>query len=280
MPVKLNVSSRLSYTLDTPTEFVFQVHVAKTSTQLVENEMFSLSSNAAAASAIVGDENRIVRTLLPAGQTDVIYEAQVHITAPQYDSAAVEEFQFTELPPEVLAYLLPSRFCPSDLFTKLAEQNFGGLPRGYTRAIAISDWVHATLAYEAGSTGPHATAADVFQQGKGVCRDFAHLAIAVCRAAGIPARYVSVYADALSPPDFHAVVEVYLKGPEGGTWFIIDPTHMASADAVARISAGRDATDVAFAWTLGNVDSTSPVVSVSAPDRANTDRNLKAIVGS
>jgi transglutaminase-like putative cysteine protease len=139
--------------------------------------------------------------------------------------------------------------------------------------------VHATLVYELGSTGPHASSADVFQQGKGVCRDFAHLAISVCRAAGIPARYVSVYADALRPPDFHAIIEVYLKGPDGGAWFMIDPTHMASADAVARISVGRDAGDVAFAWTLGNVDSTSPVVRVSAPERTTTNRNLNAIVG-
>jgi transglutaminase-like putative cysteine protease len=278
--VKLIVSSRLSYTLDKPTDFVFQVHVAKTSTQSVESESFTLSSNPVLASATVGDQNRIVRACLPVGQTDVTYEATVDITAAQYDPAMVGEFAFAELPPEVLTYLLPSRFCPADLFAELAEQQFDGLPRGYSRALAISDWVHATLAYETGSTGPLSTAADVFQQGKGVCRDFAHLAISVCRAAGIPARYVSVYADALSPPDFHAVAEVYLKGPDGGAWFVIDPTHMASADAVARISVGRDAADVAFAWTLGNVDSTSPAVSVSAPGRADTSRNMNAIVGS
>jgi hypothetical protein len=76
------------------------------------------------------------------------------------------------------------------------------------------------------------------------------------------------------------VIEVYLSGPDGGAWFILDPTHMASADALARISVGRDAADVAFAWTLGNVDSTSPVVSVSTADRQHTERNLRAIVGS
>ncbi len=278
--MKLLVSSQLSYTLAQPTDFVFQINVANTATQAVGSETLSLSSNPKIATDVVSDHNRIVRTQLPTGQTDVTYQAEVEVTSPQYDPTAVGEFAFADLPPQVLTYLLPSRFCPSDLFTELAEQQFSGLPRGFSRAVAISDWVHGTLAYETGSTGPHSTAADVFQQSKGVCRDFAHLAISVCRAAGIPARYVSVYADALSPPDFHAVIEVYLSGPDGGAWFILDPTHMASADALARISVGRDAADVAFAWNLGNVDSTSPVVSVSTADRQHTERNLRAIVGS
>ena len=278
--MKLNVSSRLSYTLDEATDFVFQVQVAKTSTQFVEKEAFVLSNNPAFSSAVVGDQNTIIRARLPIGQTDVTYEAAINIVGAQYDPAIVEEFAFAELPPEVLTYLLPSRFCPADLFSELAEQQFDKLPRGYSRVLAISDWVHETLSYEIGSTGPHSTSAEVFQQRKGVCRDFAHLAISVCRAAGIPARYASVYADALSPPDFHAVFEAYLRGPDGGAWFILDPTHMASPDALARISVGRDAADVAFAWTLGNVDSTSPSVTVSAPDRADTVRNLSAVVGS
>jgi transglutaminase-like putative cysteine protease len=240
----------------------------------------SLSNNISTAIDLVGDQNRIARAQLPAGTTELLYEADVEIIPAQYDAAIVEEFDFAELPPQVLVYLLPSRFCPADLFSEMAEQQFGTLASGFSRATAISDWVHATLAYEAGSTGPHASAADVFQQRKGVCRDFAHLAISVSRAAGIPARYVSAYADALDPPDFHAVIEVFLKSPDGGAWFILDPTHMASADALARISVGRDAADVAFAWTLGNGDSTSPKVSVSAPERGSTNRNLSAVVGT
>ena len=136
-----------------------------------------------------------------------------------------------------------------------------------------------SIAYVAGSTGPHSTSADAYQQRQGVCRDFAHLAISVCRAAGIPARYVSVYADGLTPPDFHAVVDVYLQSPDGGAWFTLDPTHMSSVDAVVRIAAGRDAADVAFAWTQDNCDSTSPQISVSAPGRYDTARTAQAVVG-
>ncbi len=278
--MKLVIASQLSYVLEQPTDFIFQVHVAKTGPQVVTREAFSLSNNVQCAIDLVGDQNRLARARLPAGKTELTYEAEVEITPAQCDPGTVEEFDAAELPSHVLVYLLPSRFCPADIFSELAEQKFGALTRGYSRALAIADWVHATLAYEAGSTGPHSSAADVLQQAKGVCRDFAHLAISVSRAAGIPARYVSAYADALNPPDFHAVIEVFLKGPDGGAWFILDPTHMASADALARISVGRDAADVAFAWTLGNSDSTSPKISVSAPGRGNADRNLSAVVGS
>jgi transglutaminase-like putative cysteine protease len=278
--VKLHVSCRLNYTLDKPVDFIFQVHAAKSSTQAVGAERFSISSNPPISTfEAMGSLNRLVRTKIGPGQATVDYEAEVDVALRRYDPASVNEYDYAMLPPETLVYLLPSRFCPSDLFNELAEQRFGNAPRGYARALAIADWVHAELAYVAGSTGPHSTSADAFQQKQGVCRDFAHLAISVCRAAGIPARYISVYADAMSPPDFHAVVEVYLHSPDGGAWFTLDPTHMASVDAVARIAAGRDAADVAFAWTQGDCDSTAPQVKVTAPARSDTARTAEAVVG-
>lgn len=278
--MKLLVTSRLSYTLDKRVDFIFQVHAAKSSTQAVGAERFSISTNPPiAAFEALGSLNRVVRTKLGPGQATVDYQAEVDVALRQYDPGCVREFDFADLPPETLVYLLPSRFCPSDLFNELAEQQFSGMVRGYLRALAISDWVHGYLAYVAGSSGPHSTSADAFQQKKGVCRDFAHLAISVCRAAGIPARYISVYADGLTPPDFHAVIEVYLQSPDGGAWFTLDPTHMAAVDAVARIAAGRDAADVPFAWTQGNCDSTVPEVKVSAPGRRNMARADQAVVG-
>jgi transglutaminase-like putative cysteine protease len=278
--VKLIVSSRLSYSLAKPVDFIFQVHAAKSSTQTVGNEHFSISTNPPFTTfEALGSLNRVVRTRLGAGQSTVDYQAEVDVALRQYDPATVREFDFADLPPETLVYLLPSRFCPSDLFNELAEQQFSQMRRGYLRALAISDWVHANLAYVAGSSGPHSTSADAFQQKQGVCRDFAHLAISVSRAGGIPARYISVYADALNPADFHAVIEVYLQSPDGGAWFMLDPTHMASVDAVARIAAGRDAADVAFAWTLGDCDATVPQVKVTAPERRSTTRTTQAVVG-
>lgn len=278
--MKLLVSSRLAYQLANPTDFIFQVHAAKSTTQSVGSEHFSISGNPPMETfEAQGSLNRWVRAKLPKGPSTVDYQAEVDFAPRQYDPATVSEIRFDDLPPETLVYLLPSRFCPSDLFNDLAKRQFGSLPRGYRRALAISDWVHETLRYVAGSTGPHSTAADALQQKQGVCRDFAHLVISLCRAAAIPARYVSVYADAMSPPDFHAVVEVYLQSPDGGAWFTLDPTHMSSAEAIARIAAGRDAADVAFAWTQGDVDSTAPQVKVSAPGRRGTSRTTQAVVG-
>ena len=279
--MRLLVTSRLSYELDEPTDFVFQVHAAKTGSQSVASETFSISTNPPVdLFEVPGALNRVARSTLGPGQVVVDYRAEVEVVPRQFDAAVVREFDFPELPAEVLAYLLPSRFCPSDLFNELVAEQFASMPRGCSRASAIADWVHGNLAYFVGSTGPHTTAADAFQQRKGVCRDFAHVAISLCRAAGIPARYVSAYADALSPPDFHAIVEVYLLGPESGAWFMLDPTHMSSADAVARIAAGRDAADVAFAWTLGDVDSTAPEVTVAAPGRVGTGRTGLAVAGA
>ncbi len=278
--MKLLVSTRLNYQLAKPVDIIFLIHAAKSPTQAVGAEKFSISSNPPLQTfEALGSLNRVVRTKLPPGQTTIEYQAEVDVALRQYDPHSVREFAFADLPPETLVYLLPSRFCPADLFNELAEQQFGGFQHGYQRARAISDWVHDTIAYVAGSTGPHSTAADAYQQRQGVCRDFAHLAISICRAAGIPARYVSVYADGLTPPDFHAVMEVYLQSPDGGAWFTLDPTHMSSVDAVARIAAGRDAADVAFAWTQDNCDSTSPEVKVSAPGRRNAARTAQAVVG-
>ena len=83
----------------------------------------------------------------------------------------------------------------------------------------------------------------------------------------------------MNPADFHAVIEVYLQSPDGGAWFMFDPTHMASVDAVARISAGRDATDVPFPWTFDDCDATVPQVSVTAADRGSTARTAQAVAG-
>lgn len=278
--MKIQVASRLSYKLAKPTDFLFLLHAAKSSDQTVGNERFEISSGPPVATfELPGSHNRAVRTTLGAGGSTVEYQAEVDFNPRQYDPASVDEFSFPNLPPEVLVYLLPSRFCPADLFTELAEQQFGNQQKGYLRALAISDWVHDHMGYVAGSSGPHTTAADAYREGQGVCRDFAHVAISLCRAAGIPARYVSVYADGMQPPDFHAVIQVFLQGPDGGAWFTLDPTHMSSADAVVRIAAGRDAADVAFAWTQDNADSTSPEVTVTAPDRIGTLRNDRAVVG-
>ena len=129
-------------------------------------------------------------------------------------------------------------------------------------AAAISDWIFEHVAYQSGSSDETSSAVDTLEKRQGVCRDFAHLAVGFCRAMNIPARYVSVYADLLQPPDFHAVFEVFV----GGMWYVLDPTRLAPLNGFVRIATGRDAADVSVATVFGNSAFQSSVVSCVAVD--------------
>ena len=276
--MEITVGCKLRCEMTEPTAFVFQIEAAKADSQIVSSEGLTLPPGATSNTYVDPVTlTRKVRTFLGPSAAELIYEATVGVDATGFDRVEVLEFDFAQLPMEYLEYLAASRYCPSDTFTKFAFETFGTLPRGHTRATAVCDWIFNNTAYASGSTGPSTTSADVFQSKKGVCRDFAHLGISLCRALGIPARYASVYADALSPQDFHAVFQDYLSGPKGGEWFAFDATRMSSVDALVRIAAGRDAADAAFAWPQGVVTSLPPEVWVKAPSRTQTLRTPLAV---
>jgi transglutaminase-like putative cysteine protease len=148
---------------------------------------------------------------------------------------------------KVLPYLNPSRYCESDRLTHFALRMFGNDEPGFSRVTAICDWINNNLDYQPGSTGESTSACDILIQRVGVCRDYAHLAIALCRALCIPARYISGYAVALQPPDFHGFFEAYL----GSRWYLFDATRMAPVEGFVRIGTGRDAADASFATIIG-----------------------------
>jgi transglutaminase-like putative cysteine protease len=144
---------------------------------------------------------------------------------------------------------------------RMAQREFGNLAPGYSRVEAICRWIREHIQYQIGTSNPNTSAADVVVQRAGVCRDFAHLAIAFCRALNIPARFIAGYANFPDPPpDFHAVFEAFL----GGRWYLFDPTDLAPRNQVTRIGTGRDATDVAFATIFGTAQMTqmSPKVKI------------------
>lgn len=147
---------------------------------------------------------------------------------------------------EAITALRQSRYCPSDSLLGFAAAELGRLPQGPAHAAAIASWVFERLVYELDSSGPLDTAVDTLVANVGVCRDFAHLTIALCRARGIPARLAAVYAPGLDPMDFHAVVEVRVAG----AWEVLDATRLAPRSSLVRIATGRDAADTAFATTL------------------------------
>jgi transglutaminase-like putative cysteine protease len=166
-----------------------------------------------------------------------------------------------ELPAEALMYTLPSRYCQSDLLSRMALDEFGKCEPGGTRVLAIAEWVRKHVEYRYGTTDAKTSAFDTATERVGVCRDFAHLVIAFCRALNIPARYASGYALGLEPPDFHGFVQVYL----GGAWHDVDATFDGVRPALVPIAFGRDAADVAMttSWAVNTlVEQSVEVVEV------------------
>lgn len=147
---------------------------------------------------------------------------------------------------ERLFAVRPSRYCPSDLLEAFAEAELDMPDDPADRGRLIGNWVYGRLRYELGTSGPFDTAVDTLLAGRGVCRDFAHLTVALCRTVGLPARLASVYAPGVSPMDFHAVAEVASES----RWELVDATRLAPRQSLVRIGTGRDAGDTAFSTSL------------------------------
>ncbi|MBK6870257.1 MAG: transglutaminase family protein [Kineosporiaceae bacterium] len=170
-------------------------------------------------------------------------------------------------PLELITYLRPSRYCDSDTLRPVAIAEFSGL-EGKDLLDGVSSWVGHQLVYVSGSSRPIDGAVDTFLARAGVCRDFAHLVVALLRARNVPARLAAVYAPGLSPMDFHAVAEAYLDG----AWYVVDATALAPRSAMMRIATGRDAADTAFLTTLtGGVNLSQVEVMAIATDGLPSD---------
>jgi transglutaminase-like putative cysteine protease len=183
--------------------------------------------------------------IAPAGLFSFEFRATIEIAPNVPLPPGAVEHPAQEIPGEAMVYTLPSRFCESDLLARMALDEFGHLPHGGVRVLAIAEWVRRHVEYRYGTTDALTSAFDTATERVGVCRDFAHLVIAFCRALVIPARYVSGYALGLDPPDFHGFAQVYL----GGTWHNVDATFDGVRPALIPIAIGRDAADVAMATT-------------------------------
>ncbi len=198
--------------------------------------------------------NRCRRLVLPAEKVTLRYEALVH-TEDHVDMAdhRAPELAPGDLPDEALVFTLPSRYCQSDLVADDAWRLFGSVPAGYDRVQQICDFVNGHLTWTAGATTSVHSALEVYDSKTGVCRDFAHLAISLCRALNIPARYAFGYLPDVgvpatdAPMDFCAWMEVYL----GGGWYTFDPRNNARRAGRVLVGVGRDALDVAMFTTFG-----------------------------
>ena len=240
----------LEYEVSTPAHFLFHIEAAfHEGNEVVEERLTVTPSMKIRHFADERTGNRFFRLDAPRGVISVNYHARLELhpaTVPLH----LDETPVTGMPDEVLRYLMPSRYCESDVMSRAAQQLFGQLPPGLARVRAIENWIHDSIYYLPGFSNSTTTAQEVFVQRAGVCRDFAHLGITMCRALNIPARLVVGYVHFAEPPeDFHAVFEAWLDG----RWVLFDPTRMAPIDRLVRVGTGRDAKDVAFATIFGSV---------------------------
>lgn len=245
---EFDVDCVLTYQVNGTTDFVFQIHALHGRDQAVLSESLTLTPPMPVHVYVDPTElHRCTRLQVASGIFELHYQARVRRAVEAEDPNA-GEVPIWQLPDPVLQYLLPTRYCESDLLSHAAQKLFGGLPPGHARVTAICDWIHAHIDYQVGASTPTTTARDVFTQRAGVCRDFAHLGVTFCRALNIPARLLAGYSNFNTPPpDFHAVFEAYL----GGRWVLFDATRMSPLDGLVRIASGRDAKDVAFAMIYG-----------------------------
>lgn len=259
--MRLTIDAYLDYTLAAPADLLFALEVAQMHDQILVSDRLTVGG-VEPLRPVVGDESLGRRTLAHGeGRVTAHYTATVDIERPPADLAGLRVDRLRDLPPLVVPYLFPSRYCEADRFETAVRREFGDL-QGDDKVRAMSEWIHGHLDYVPGSSDVNTTAADTFVSHSGVCRDFAHLLIAMSRAAGVPARMVGAYAWQLEPQDFHAVVEVWL---EGG-WHLVDPTGLAATDAIVRIGVGRDATDISFLTVSGQAQLNHQRVTVERTD--------------
>lgn len=203
------------------------------------------------------------RLILPAGRTQIRHDALVAVPSLRENCWAVDApVPVGELPPDLLRYTLPSRYCDSDRLMNFAFEKFGNVPHGLQRVQAICDWVHTNIQYRFGAGSPYTTASEVIAQGFGVCRDFAHCVVALSRCFNIPTRYVTGYVpdvafqDPGTPMDFHAYTEVYV----GHRWQTFDARFNVPRVGRIKIACGLDAVDGAFSTVYGAANLTSFLV--------------------
>ena len=243
-PMKLRVRAELVYSFDPPTDAIYKIQVAHWPGQEILEERLTFDPPV----QFQEDEDvdfgaRTLRCHVQ-GEVALVYEAVVDNGVLKGLPPSVSQHDWGDLPAEVLPYLQPSRYCPSDQFGRFVTRQFGETAGG-ARVLAILNWIAENIDYEHRVSDTETTAARTFIDRAGGCRDFTHLGMTFCRASGIPARAVSAFAHQLTPPDFHAIFEVWLDGG----WWLVDPTGLAPVEGLVRIACGRDAADIAFLTT-------------------------------
>ncbi|MEZ0355704.1 transglutaminase family protein [Mycobacterium sp. SA01] len=251
--LKRDVGAEIDVTITAPTTLEFQIAVAPVpGARLTESLEYRVNGKLISPDEIIGDHGtRIHRFDAGEGSVTASYRATIE---GRTDPPPVRDIDLS-------TYLRPSRYAEADKFFGYAATEFGQYANSVTVLEKVSSWVGTRLDYVPGSSDPTDGAADTLLAGAGVCRDYAHLVIALLRAVNVPARLVAVYAPGCDPMDFHAVAEAFVDG----AWQVVDATCLAPRQSMVRISTGRDAADTAFldnhngAITLNSMEVTAVV---------------------
>lgn len=255
--MKLEISASLNYRLPEPVDLMLQIEAANGHGQRVLGASLDLGmpEHLARVPAAGGVCEPV--WLRAEGRLRAEYRAVVEIDRPDIDVRSLAAVPLHRLPAEAVPYLNESRYCPSNKFHAFVERRFGEHDGG-AKIGRMRDWIESRFTYVSGSSTSETGALDSFVERRGVCRDYAHVMIALARAAHIPARMASAYALRVAPQDFHAVAEVFLDGD----WHPVDATGMARASEMARICVGRDAADISFLTAYSDIAFVSQSVKV------------------
>lgn len=249
--MKLEVSAELKYTVSAPGTLILNVHALRSQKQTVLEETLVIEPYVKVEElTIENGENRLIRfEILEKEEVSISYKATVDNYYKETDHTNEPEVSVGKLDASVIPYLYSSRYCQSDKLYRFANSKFGSIKNQYLKVLALTDWINSNVEYLSGSTNSQTSAYDTVTELAGVCRDFAHLGIALCRALTIPARYFTGYAYKLDPPDFHACFEAYL----GNEWVLFDATRLVPLNGLVKIATGRDAANSAVASLFGEV---------------------------
>lgn len=256
------VTAHVECTITAPADLVWSIAVADGPHRESEDLTISVAGSAIEVTEIAEGLSRLHTCHAPTGQLVLDYRAVIDGPAPEPEVTDTD----------AIVYSRPSRYVEVDRLSPVAQATFSGGVAGKEMLDAVVLWVNQQLRYVSGSSRPTDGAVQTYLAREGVCRDFAHLVIAMLRGLGVPARLASVYAPGLTPMDFHAVAEALIDGK----WQVVDATTMAPRTSLLRIATGRDASDTAFLTTLSGglqLDAMA-VTAVVEPDLPTDDTTM------
>ena len=255
----VRIGCRMTYEAKEPTAALFMIKPRRDEAHHIAQERFSFKPSLSGVEYQDEHDNIVYRAVLGPGATIIEHDALVAISSqPDNHGMTPHVVPLSQVPRSVLRYTLPSRYCDSDKVTTFAKDLFDKVPTGVERVQAICDWVHNNIEYKYGSGRSDISASEILERRYGVCRDFAHVAITLCRAFDLPTRYVTGHlpdigrVDPGTAMDFHAYCEVYL-----GSWFTFDARFNTPRIGRIKVAHGLDAVDGALATLYGEAPLTN-----------------------